>query len=349
MVQSELVADTVNTSVTSNGKEANILPVGNEVSISRTIRNWPHQQHVALCYASRGVGHMPSVFSAWRELEATKVQYTLCPAFYQPIPEAQNEVTRLALDSGADVLWFVEDDILLPVGVLDAMLTEHAHGAKVVTVDYSGRDAHGSFIVRDRDGRVMLTPMGCLLVDRSVFNALPNPPWQVDTVYRAMPNGTWLNTGAISHIGQQDVFFSRNCWDKGIPITELKGWQVGHLDVKEHGGRNNYGTDVVHCYGGTGELQWKPSGLVPWRKHKTRISLKDGVIVADDEEKVIYIMSEKGTVLDMQESKARMYLKRNWKPISKTQFEAQLKKQNAHRQERIEQQRADIADMDKPS
>lgn len=354
MAQSELVADTVSVPDTSNGKELSIPMDGSAVSdlpltLSKTVRLWPYEQHVALCYASRGVGHMPSIFSALREIKTCGVEFTLCPSFYRGIPDAQNHVTEQALSSSADVLWFVEDDMLLPVGVLAAMLEEHEHGARVVTVDYQGRSASGRFIMKDNTGRVMLTPMGCLLVDRSVFAELPVPPWQVHTTQTALPDGTWIDTGKVSVQGQQDVFFSRSCWERGIEIVALDGWEAGHLDVKEYGGRHNFGVDTVLCYGGKGDLQWKPDGSVSWRKHKIRLRERDGDIVADSDDKVIYIMSEKGTVMDILESKARPYIRRKWKPINKTQFDSMARKQAQHRQERIEQQKAELAEMDKPS
>lgn len=363
MVQLGHVADTVQLPDTSNGKEAVIPSDGNaestlpqtDGSLSRTVKHWNHTTHVALCFASRGTGHMPSAFGAFRELVSSGVPFTLCPTFYQNIPDAQNSITRLALDSKADVLWFVEDDMLLPVGVLNRMLDEHSKGYKVVTVDYKGRGA-GNFIMRDADtNRVLLTPMGCLLVDRSVFDVIGDPPWQVDTIWE-LRRGKWFDTGRIATAGQQDTRFSRLMLQHDIEIKQVDGVEAGHLEVKEHGQHNNYGVDYVVCHGGNGELEWKPEGIAPYRQRKsqghkpssvTRYSVTEGRLVPmDDNDKVIYLMSQKGTVLDMVQSKARPYLKRKWTQINKAQFEKQLKVQTAHRQKRMDDQVRELQEMD---
>lgn len=209
---------------------------------------------LAVCIASRGTGHIRTIAGVIREVALAGVEPVWCWSFGRPIPDAQVEITRQALASDADAFWFVEDDQLLSTGVLSAMI---GAAAPVVTVDYQGR--HGRSLVErhPRTGAVVLTPMGCLLVQRDVFSRISDPPWQVDRSW-VLEQGEWRETAAPSYAGGQDGHFSRECLRASIPILALDGWEVGHLDLVRAGGRTNYGMDTVQCYGGRGDLPWKP-------------------------------------------------------------------------------------------
>jgi len=294
-------------------------------------------------------------------------------------------------------LLFVEDDQLLPVGVLAAVL-DAARDHPIVTVDYQTRSGELMVGRHPKTGEVLLTPMGFLLVRRDVFDRIPSPPWQVGTQWE-LRRGVWHDTGRVARAGGQDAHFSRQVVAAGITIHALPGWEVGHLDRVQQGGRTNDGMDVVRCYGGTGDLQWAPPPI--WTDNGQARALRRAAILAADadaapptsdmeaitvadeakdsktaaapagpanidtskapvasaatvpprrDEHTAYLMSEKGTVLDMQRGKPlKNFLKHakgTWIEITKAQFDKALVAQTEHRQQRIAEQKRELAEMD---
>jgi hypothetical protein len=226
--------------------------------------------HIAVAYPSRGTGHDPTIFGVIREIEAGGYPHTWCPAFYLPIPDAHNDATRQALaDPRVTHVWYLENDHLLPLGILDALL---AADAPIAAAEYRMRNGL-STVIRDGHGEVVLVGLGCTLVRREVLAAIPDPPFVVQTRQR-WHGGAWIDTGIPEHAGGQDIYFCQQLRAAGYRITVLDPqWQIGHLDVEHAGGRTNRGIDRVVCYGGAPEIPWRPQRRVTdmpeiaWLKH----------------------------------------------------------------------------------
>lgn len=227
---------------------------------------------IAVCIASRGVGHYRTIAGVIREVEPYPHRW--CWSIGNPIPAAQNQVAAEALsDERVSHLLFIEDDHLLPVGVLDAMLRMQA---SIVGAPYQLR-GDISCVIESPAG-VELIGLGCTLVQREVFAAMPEPPFQVDSRQAWTAQG-WKDTGIPEHAGGQDIFFCRNARAAGIPIRVLdKTFQVGHLETVRAGARANYGTDEVICWGGSPDMPYYPHkernmAVEHWRSPSSDLTL----------------------------------------------------------------------------
>jgi hypothetical protein len=265
---------------------------------------------IGVATASRGVGHMRAAASLIREVEP--FPHTWHWVFGRPIPDAQNEVTALALsDPDTTHVFYWEDDMLLPPGVLAAML---AADAPVVTVQYPLRSGQPA-VVRQPPDTVLLTGMGCLLVRRDVFAQIASPPFQVEQPAWGIEGGGWRQSDRIEWYGGHDGFFSRECLRQGIRVMLLDGFECGHLETLKLAPRQvrtNVGMDVEICHGGAG---------LPYRPEARK--------VGEMAEKV-FIKSPSGHVIDMDPDDAnfKLFVEQNgWTVVNKTEATVALKRQ----------------------
>ena len=83
-----------------------------------------------VCLCSRGLVHSRTIKSLWRELPA---EWELLTTDDLPIPDAQTTITEQALSLDPQFLWYVEEDMGLPEGILAAMMSA---GEPVVPANY---------------------------------------------------------------------------------------------------------------------------------------------------------------------------------------------------------------------
>ncbi len=251
---------------------------------------------IGVCIPSRGTGHMPLVAGVQREIEVYDHVRPYFWSFYKTLPDAHNDVTAQALaNERVTHLWFLEDDHLLPVGIL-RWLVKKLDEAPVVTGQYLLRNAGIVQAYHPRTGEVVMVPTGCLLVERSVFQHIPHPPFQRGTQY-ILDGGEWVDTGKKSW-SAGDVFFSAMLRKAGVKMAAVEEPEVGHLDLVTPGGRSLSGVDEVRLHGGSGELQWAPE--LPRRRGKR-------------DTRVVKLASPTGKlVIDMEYGEAGKYVKRGW-------------------------------------
>lgn len=260
--------------------------------------------NVAICIASRGVGHYRTIAGVLREV--ADVPHSFHFALGLPIPDAQNLCVEQALaDPAVTHLWFVEDDHLIPVGALSALLNAHA---PVAAIEYLLRSGLSS-VMRDAGGTVRLVGLGVTLIERAVFAAIPSPPFQVSTRH-TLENGRWIDTGVPEHAGGLDAFFCRQVVQAGLQIAVVPGVQAGHLETVRVGGRDNEGIDEVRCWGGSDDLPWYP-------KRRDSMAAR-------------YLKSASGLVIDIDPElggDVGFYLNNGWTEIGKREFDSALKAQ----------------------
>ncbi len=233
---------------------------------------------IAVCIPSRGIGHMPTIYGVQRELESGPYEH-IRPyffSFYRGLPQAHNHVVHKALQHpNVTHLWIVEDDHLLPVGILAALLERRA---PVVSGQYQFRSGGTMASTHPRSGEVVMVPTGCLLVERQVFNKLPHPPFQRSKYI--LKNGEWEQTTRLLHTAG-DIFFSAQCRELGIPMEIVWEPEVGHLNIVDHGDRSLTGVDNVTLIGGSGDLEWEPPAKFNTLKGKVRIRNPGRTLVID--------------------------------------------------------------------
>jgi len=158
--------------------------------------------------------------------------WTIRTTFKDPIPDAQNLVTEEALTLNPQFIWYVEEDTVPPAGVLTQMIHK---SSEVVVTDYLLEGGKQMSIHREGEA-VPYSGMGCMLVNRTVFNKIQKPWFECGA-------WTWTGSGFSEHSfslsGHQDVGFFVKLYEADIHAVALpEGWRCRHLRLEELGGRN---------------------------------------------------------------------------------------------------------------
>jgi len=147
------------------------------------------------------------------------------------IPDAQNHLVGLALADGADWIWMVEEDMVVPAGCLSAML---ATGIIVVTAKYKIRGGTWSHVL-DSAGKLVCSGVGCLLVHRTVYASLGEPYFRTNVSWCYEPRlGLCRNYLETRPYGGHDVDFYGRITALGISgvVVDVR---CAHLKVETWG------------------------------------------------------------------------------------------------------------------
>ena len=154
-----------------------------------------------------------------------------------PIPECHERVTEMGLASGADALWFIEEDVIPPPDALaESMILLRSFDA--VAIDYpvgSAREAWGCAV--RNEGAVLWVGFGCTLVRADVFRKVPRPWFTTDWRYVRTPDLRVLpaNPSNADRWGQQDIHLCREMARLGLRMGVVPGMIAGHAHVEQMG------------------------------------------------------------------------------------------------------------------
>lgn len=186
---------------------------------------------VAICCASRGLLHSRTAEACLLNLREAQVDFIPCFEHDKPIPDAQNAITHQALESDAEWLWYLEEDMIPPPRALRLMLPE----AKVISAKYRNRGGTWAYSLEAKTGRLQYAGMGCLLVHRSIFSGLKSPFFDVIWDWHwttGEPKATRVQPGDTA-FGRQDVHFFSQLWLAGIE-ARLANVVCGHATVEHY-------------------------------------------------------------------------------------------------------------------
>lgn len=167
-----------------------------------------------------------------------------------PIPECHQNVAEQGLATGADALFFVEEDTIPPSGgllaLLDALQTYH-----IAAIDYPvwNDSGHWSCVCRNQsDGAIRYCGLGCTLVRRELFERL-DPPWfRSDMQFQIVRKGNtteFVQRPVAYDYGGQDIYFAWRALEAGMTIGEVP-MTAAHARVLEHGKREtNHGCHTI--------------------------------------------------------------------------------------------------------
>jgi len=194
---------------------------------------------IAVIMASRGLVFSKTMETVFDNINDNLVGNTfkLFMAHDLPIPDCFNVPLLDALASKPDVVWFVEEDMVIGQGTLAAMLKEFNNGYKFITGEYVDRRTGANLICRNEKGVVIYTGMGCLLIDVKIFDKLPQPYLQQKCfvkVKTAHGNDYKMIKGKVSWYGTQDAYLSCMVRKLGYEIKVVKT-KIGHLQLLEKG------------------------------------------------------------------------------------------------------------------
>ena len=154
-----------------------------------------------------------------------------------PIPDCHERVTELGLATGADALFYVEEDMVPPSGALLAALELHADiaamqypvGLPSGMVDVKGKASTGTFncLQASPGGIFDWCGLGCTLIDRRVFEALERPWFATDKTYEVWHFGNVMTERHIVDnpfdYGGEDVNFGQRVTALGFVIRQVPG------------------------------------------------------------------------------------------------------------------------------
>lgn len=193
---------------------------------------------IAVILPSRGL-----VFSRTMESVIDNLygyDYQLFMAHNLPIPDCFNVPLEKALTSYTkfDLIWFVEEDMVIYPHTLDSMVEIIEKGELCVSAEYADRRTGRNLVCRNEKGTVIYTGMGCLLVDARVFTKLEKPYLRRATFEKIDTKDGFdyelVDSSNNEWYGTQDVYFSYTLRKLGIEIQIVKA-KIGHLQLVERG------------------------------------------------------------------------------------------------------------------
>lgn len=165
-----------------------------------------------------------------------------------PIPDCDEKVAEMGMATNADLLWFIEEDVIPPQDALERSLALLDEGWDVAAVDYpvGSPESGWGCLVRDGKGDIEWCGLGCTLIRREVFEKLARPWFSTDWQYIDYHTGNgWEKrpspTDNRRRFGQQDIYFCMALRAAGFRIGQVPGLTAGHALV-EHLGAS--GTNV---------------------------------------------------------------------------------------------------------
>lgn len=219
----------------------------------------PALHSVAILTPSRGLIHSRTVEAVLAAQAFTRdlVEYRGWHITHDlPIPDAHEHLAADGLATGADYLWFVEEDVVPPVDALLCLLNRQLQtGAGIVFLDYPvGEQPTRSAILRQPDGSnsILYGGLGCTLIHRSVLEALPRPWFETAHEYRltrdaATGRYTLTETDVPCAYGGLDVTFCRRALAQGFTLAAVASPnRAGHARLRALGTpQDNHGTHTI--------------------------------------------------------------------------------------------------------
>lgn len=207
---------------------------------------------LAICIATRGLVHSRTIESVYKNIEPNLTptdEYKFFFTHDMVIPDAQNKLVVDAMVWGADYLWFVEEDMLIPDGVLQGMLAENK---PVMAVDYPvGEKRYSTLAIKG--GEILWCGLGCTLFARDVFEKTKGKEYgkwfETDKTVRITDKDKMeyvIDENVPYKYGGHDILFGIKLRENGIPIVRLPGVIAGHMRVEDYGKREtNSGVHTI--------------------------------------------------------------------------------------------------------
>lgn len=163
-----------------------------------------------------------------------------------PIPEAHETAAARAIATGADYVWFVEEDNVPPADALVELFRLMAGpSVALAALDYplATNPVTGCFHHAD-DGELLWCGLGCTLVSARVLASLPRP-WVTEGKAVEMIGSRTRVVDVEPDYGGQDVWLCHRLRAAGLRLAG-SDLLCGHLRVREAGAAaTNHGAHRV--------------------------------------------------------------------------------------------------------
>ena len=167
-----------------------------------------------------------------------------------PIPDCHNAVAEAGYATGAEALFMVEEDNIPPPGALLSLLAL-LETCTIAALDYPVWTDTGTWscVCRDSTKAIRYCGLGCTLVRRELFDALPAPWFDSSTQFRIIRQGSTTVLQPVPtkyEYGGQDIFFCDRALRSGFTIRELEGKSAGHARLVSLGApKTNQGAHTI--------------------------------------------------------------------------------------------------------
>lgn len=177
---------------------------------------------LAAILPSRGLLFSESFEELLRELKP--FDYKIYFAHGKPIPQCFNDPLETALkDPLVTHILFVEDDMVLPKGILKKMVDKDWPAA---ALDYPFKNNGEATILHDPAGYALYSGTGFLLIWREIIDKIPKPVFRTDLAWdvRIQNHVLYMWPRDVSQIktyGLHDINFGLTLWTNGYPIVPV--------------------------------------------------------------------------------------------------------------------------------
>jgi len=193
---------------------------------------------LAVVIPSRGLMFSKTFEELLRELKGFDVRFYW--AHQKSLPECFNEPTeRLLKDDDVFAALYVEDDMIIPRGVLRRMLNKKY---PVVALDYPFRQNGDATTLHDPNGMAFWTGTGFLLVARQVLENIPKPIWRTGSTFDPFIDTDTLHFWPRKldgvYYGLHDLNFGLTLYSAGMPVMVMEQ-TAGQRKLRKLGERNS--------------------------------------------------------------------------------------------------------------
>ena len=203
---------------------------------------------LAVILPSRGMSFSETCEELLNELRGIK--HKIFFSIGNPIPDCFNLPIEEALkDESYTHILIVEDDMIIPKGILKEMLKE-PH--PVVALDYPFQKDNEATTFHDPNGMALYTGTGFMLIERWLLDMMPKPIFSINTAWDMMMKvGNELvcwprDVSKIKTYGLHDVHFGITLWSNDIPI-KVRERTAGQRKLSKKGASyTNQGADKIY-------------------------------------------------------------------------------------------------------
>ena len=204
-------------------------------------------EKIAVILPSRGMSFSETIQELLDELNG--YSYKIFFSIGNPIPECFNIPLDEALeDMSYTHILIVEDDMILPKGILKQMFDQHY---PVVALDYPFKKDREATTLHDPSGTALYTGTGFMLIERWVLDIMPKPIFTTNTAWDMMittDNRLVCWSRDVSNIktyGLHDVHFGITLWSNDLPIYVMRR-TAGQRKLRQRGAsQTNSGADKI--------------------------------------------------------------------------------------------------------
>ncbi len=201
---------------------------------------------LAVILPSRGLMFSQTLEELLRELEG--FSHEIFWAHGKGLPDCFNLPTERALaDPDVFALLFVEDDMIIPKGILKKMFDTRY---PVTALDYPFQQNGDSTVLHESKGFAYWTGTGFMLVAKAVLENMEKPIWRTDTTFDPFIDKDtihfWPRKLDRIFYGLHDLRFGLLLYSAGVPVKPMKQTAGQRKLVKlGEAGSNNGAHEII--------------------------------------------------------------------------------------------------------